>query len=683
MKNNNKKPLMFMFLIAVVGIVVGGTLAYYSTTESFENEFNAANYVVEVEETFESPDNWSPGTTTPKEVIATNRSDMPISVRIKLTSSWEDANGDPISIYDSNGNKAAIINFTDGYKDKWTYIDGYYYYLEPLDVDETTTSLLESVTFNPDIEGEQTKNCQTSNGITRCFTTFSDYAGGKYTLQVDIETCQYNGYDDLWDVYLSPSNTSWNDTLMYQGSYSSSTFGKSIDRSNFESITTFTSNEVPLDAIDSWDCSAQTRGSVMCWYTDKDNNNKYELYIGQVDGVNANPNSNYAFYNFTNLDLIDLTNLNTSQVTKMSYMFGSLGSSSTNLEIIGLDGFNTSNVTNMSRMFDNTGLHSTNLNIGDISGWDISKVTDMSYMFFSTGYYATTLIINNVNNWDVSNVENMYRMFSQTGRNLPTFDIIDLSNWDTSKVTNMSYMFTHSGSNSTTWSVGDLSGWDTSKVTNMSHMFDSAGINATTWSVGDLSGWDTSKVEYMNSMFSSAGMNATTFNVGNIGNWTTSNVTTMESMFAHAGCYSRTLYIGDLSNWNVSNVTTMYGMFWSAGYWVSTFNIGDLSNWDTSKVTNMSNMFNGAGEGASTWNNIGTLKVYATDIGSMFKNCHAVKATLNIYSNPTTYTTAFQSAATWNGSGITVNYSSSTTNIDSIIATKSSSSNVVKGTQLN
>ena len=127
----------------------------------------------------------------------------------------------------------------------------------------------------------------------------------------------------------------------------------------------------------------------------------------------------------------------------------------------------------------------------------------------------------------------------------------------------------------------------------------------------------------------------------------------------------------------------MYGMFWSAGYWVSTFNIGDLSNWDTSKVTNMSNMFNGAGEGASTWNNIGTLKVYATDIGSMFKNCHAVKATLNIYSNPTTYTTAFQSAATWNGSGITVNYSSSTTNIDSIIATKSSSSNVVKGTQLN
>ena len=58
------------------------------------------------------------------------------------------------------------------------------------------------------------------------------------------------------------------------------------------------------------------------------------------------------------------------------------------------------------------------------------------------------------------------------------------------------------------------------------------------------------------------------------------------------------------------------------------------------------------------------------------------KATLNIYSNPTTYSGAFTRAATVQGSGITVNYTSAVTNIDSIIATKSSDSNVVKGVQL-
>ena len=70
----------------------------------------------------------------------------------------------------------------------------------------------------------------------------------------------------------------------------------------------------------------------------------------------------------------------------------------------------------------------------------------------------------------------------------------------------------------------------------------------------------------------------------------------------------------------------------------------------------------------------------------MFYNCKNAKATLNIYSNPASgisgYNNAFYNAATVSGSLITVNYSSTTTNIDAIIATKSSNSNVVKGVQL-
>ena len=79
----NRKSIIFLLLLFVFFLTIGGTIAYFSSRDTFVNEFDAANYVIEVEETFESPDNWTPGTTTPKEVIATNRSDMPVAVRIK------------------------------------------------------------------------------------------------------------------------------------------------------------------------------------------------------------------------------------------------------------------------------------------------------------------------------------------------------------------------------------------------------------------------------------------------------------------------------------------------------------------------------------------------------------------------------------------------------------------------
>lgn len=50
--------------------------------------------------------------------------------------------------------------------------------------------------------------------------------------------------------------------------------------------------------------------------------------------------------------------------------------------------------------------------------------------------------------------------------------------------------------------------------------------------------------------------------------------------------------------------------------------------------------------------------------------------------NHTSYGIVFRNAAT-SGSGIVVNYASDVTDIDNIIATKSTSSNVTKGSLLN
>ena len=407
---------------------------------------------------------------------------------------------------------------------------------------------------------------------------------------------------------------------------------------------------------------------------------------------------------------LDLSSWNISSITRMDGMFSYAGYKATTWNIGNLSSWNTSNVTTMTTMFQYAGYSDTTWSIGDLSNWDVSSVTRMDNMFYYAGYSATTWGIGDLSDWDVSSVTTMYKMFSNAGYNATTFNL-DLSSWDTSNITNLQYMFLNAGYSATTWGIGDLSNWDTSNVTNMSSMFsyagrgassfnldlgnwdtsnvtnmdsmfNRAGYSATSWSIGDLSDWDVSSVTTMYQMFDSAGYNATTWGIGDLSDWDVSSVTTMYKMFSNAGYNATTWGIGDLSNWDTSNVTNMQYMFNSAGYSATTWGIGDLSNWDTSNVTNMEQMFSYAGRSATTFNSIGTLKVYATNISYMFRESPKAKATLSIYSNPTTYIGAFDNAATDSSALITVNYSSATTNIDNIIATKSSNSNVVKGSLL-
>ena len=75
--------------------------------------------------------------------------------------------------------------------------------------------------------------------------------------------------------------------------------------------------------------------------------------------------------------------------------------------------------------------------------------------------------------------------------------------------------------------------------------------------------------------------------------------------------------------------------------------------------------------------------VAIANISNIFTYSDHAKAILNIYSNPTSYDNAFHDTARLPGSGITVNYASTTTNIDDIIATAdNNSSNIIKGSQL-
>jgi surface protein len=224
--------------------------------------------------------------------------------------------------------------------------------------------------------------------------------------------------------------------------------------SEITSIITKKDNIVPTTAIASWDISEAGDGSVMAYVEDDGSGNgTYKVTIGGKGGIIANESMIGYFADFGEMTSIDLSALDTSEVTNMSYMFWGCNSL-TNLDV---GKFDTSNVTDMSGMFSGCSLTSL-----DLRNFNTSQVTNMSDMFGSP-YFSTNINEINVSSFDTSKVTNMSNMFHWCS-NLTS---LDLSSFDTSKVTNMSGMFE---SCSSLTSI-DLSSFNTSSVTDMNDMF--------------------------------------------------------------------------------------------------------------------------------------------------------------------------------------------------------------------
>ena len=396
-KYNNYKPL-FAGLLALFFGFIGNTFAYFGTNNTFSNIFNAGDYVIESSEVFESPTNWKPGDETPKQVTVTNKGDIDAAVRVWLEESWEDKDGNSLPIKNNGGIYAADINFADNSNKYWLgECDGkYYYYYKALEPNEATRPFIESVTFSEsfydDVSG--TPQCTTEGNTQICNTSYGDYAGGKYTLTVHIETVQYSEVYNVWghpDVYSSnnqcePLNI--RSALYYNNALASSdnyynTFGKSVHRNDFESITTVNNMNIPNNAIEIWDVSETNNGTVMAWYTDSNNNGKYEFFLGANGTIYANPNSKYAFSGFNNVNYADFRNLDTSRVTDMRDMFSHLGKVPSNLTILGIEEFDVSNVTTMNSMFAFAGGDGQTIDFGN---WDTSNVVDSCFMFENTRF---------------------------------------------------------------------------------------------------------------------------------------------------------------------------------------------------------------------------------------------------------------------------------------------------------
>ena len=330
------------------------------------------------------------------------------------------------------------------------------------------------------------------------------------------------------------------------------------------------------------------------------------------DGVTANTCS-YLFYWCDNLEKVDVSGLDTDNVTDMTYMFGI--SSKLN-SIIGLNKLDTSNVTSMIRMFESC-----------------PKLTQID-----------------LSNFNTSNVQHMEAMFS----NCPLLESLDLSSFNTKNVKYMSWLFDGDSKLKTIY-VGD--DWIVNDDTDTQLMFKNCGtydlihkghenedVNpeigtqydlANNWSYSihdatmtiDLDrykGSDTNLVVYgkykcngkiYKTILSSVGYSSSSIKSIVIKNGVTGYNNDCNNMFKDCSNVEKI----DLSGLDTSRATSMYQMF----YGCNNLKTIDLSGFDTSKVTNMSQMFSGCSSLTTIkFGDFDTSNV--TDMSYMFYNCSAL-----------------------------------------------------------
>ena len=160
----------------------------------------------------------------------------------------------------------------------------------------------------------------------------------------------------------------------------------------------------------------------------------------------------YWFYNLRNLTTVEgIQNLNTQNVTDMSYMFMYCSS----LTTIDVTNFKTDNVTNMNSMFG----YCFSLATIDVSGFNTEKVTGMWGMFARCNVLTSL----DVSGFNTQNVTNMSQMFESCAN----LHELDVRGFNTQNVTNMNGMFEGC------WRLKslDLSSFNTHSTVNMGRLF--------------------------------------------------------------------------------------------------------------------------------------------------------------------------------------------------------------------
>ena len=154
-------------------------------------------------------------------------------------------------------------------------------------------------------------------------------------------------------------------------------FGSSIQKGYVERLYFVDHENVPANAKVVWDASVEGNYAITGWTTDDDGNGDFDLYLGADNGrISLPENCSNMFYAWNYLKVADFANVDTSNVTSMSYMFAMC----LRLEELNVSTFDTSNVTTFGYMF----YYDDKIKEIDLSSFDTSNATSMNFMFQQT-----------------------------------------------------------------------------------------------------------------------------------------------------------------------------------------------------------------------------------------------------------------------------------------------------------
>ena len=392
--------------------------------------------------------------------------------------------------------------------------------------------------------------------------------------------------------------------------------------------------------------------SCYCWFYRCENLTKIE----DIENLNTQnvTNMSWMFYRCDGLTSLDVSNFNTQKVEDMSEMF----SVCSGLKSLNVSHFDTQNVKNMKSMFYSC----KRLTSLDVSNFNTQNVTDMRYMFS----WCEGLNSLDLSKFDTQNVEYMNNMFWSSSA-LKTIYVSD--KFVTTKVSSGGDMFKGCTSlkgaidyvaSKTDYTYANYNtGYFTLKPSTAYAVFnkvdgtltfrydDSKPAGAYDLKEGDVRpAWNNEQSTNINKVVFDASFakarptscymwfysceNLT--KIEDIENLNTQNVTDMSYMFY--SCERLTSL--DVSNFNTQNVTDMSYMFsWCAG-----LNSLNLSNFDTQSVEYMNNMF---------WSSSALKTIYVSDkfvttkvsYGTyMFSGCTSLKGAIDFDDSKTDKTYA-------------------------------------------
>ena len=277
------------------------------------------------------------------------------------------------------------------------------------------------------------------------------YIGDTPNMEQPIDSFEVMGnYDNStlymnWEKTLDENNLKPNTTYYYRA-YMNDGYSNC-----YGEIKQFTTKDAEEDISDYEAYFVLTNDSTITFYYDnkgrerarqryivKENStrlcydNSIKTVVFDLSFANYKPqNTSFWFHRcYTLQNIVNLHNLNTSNVTDMRNMF----SECLSLTSLDLSNFNTANVTNMEQMFAGC-ISLTSL---DLSNFNTANVTNMEAMFFG----CRSLTSLDLSNFNTANVTDMYCMF----QHCYSLISLDLSNFNTANVTDMRSMFSECSS---------------------------------------------------------------------------------------------------------------------------------------------------------------------------------------------------------------------------------------------